>query len=49
MEFVINDEKVHLIKGDLALSNTKIKNWFTQQKKWLAVVLLLVSLVFLVL
>ena len=40
MEFVINDEKVHLTKDDLALSNTKIENWFTQQYKWLAVVLI---------
>ena len=40
MECVVNDEKVHLTKEDLALSNTKIENWFTQQNKWLAVVLI---------
>ena len=33
VECVVNDEKVHLTKEDLALSNTKIENWFTQQKK----------------
>ena len=26
---VVNGEKVHLTKEDLALSNTKIENWFT--------------------
>ena len=36
----INDEKLHLTKEDLALSNTKIENWFTSQNKWLAVVLI---------
>ena len=36
----VNNEKVHLTKEDLALSNTKIENWFTQQNKWLAVVLI---------
>ena len=40
VECVVNDKKVHLTKEDLALSNTKIENWFTQQKKWLAVVLI---------
>ena len=40
VECVINDEKVHLTKEDLALSNTKIENWFTSQNKWLAVVLI---------
>ena len=40
VEYVVNDEKVHLTKEDLALSNTKIENWFTQQNKWLAVVLI---------
>ena len=40
VECVVNDEIVHLTKEDLALSNTKIKNWFTQQNKWLAVVLI---------
>ena len=39
-ECVVNDEKVYQTKEDLALSNTKIENWFTQQKKWLAVVLI---------
>ena len=39
VECVVNDEKVHLTK-DLALSNTKIENWFTQQNKWLTVVLI---------
>ena len=39
VECVVNDEKVHLTKEDLALSNTRIENWFTQQDKWLAVVL----------
>ena len=38
LECVVNYEKVHLTKEDLALSNTKIENWFTQQNKWLAVV-----------
>ena len=37
---IVNDEKVNLTKEDLALSNTKIKNWFTQHNKWLAVVLI---------
>ena len=36
VECVVNDEKVHLTKDDLAQSNTKIENWFTQQNKWLA-------------
>ena len=40
VECVINDEKVHLTKEDMALSNTKIENWFTQKNKWLAVVLI---------
>ena len=40
VECVVNDEKVHLTKEDLALSNTKIENWFTQHNKWLAVVLI---------
>ena len=40
VECIVNDEKVHLTKEDLALSNTKIENWFTQQNKWLAVVLI---------
>ena len=40
VECVVNDEKVHLTKEDLALSNTKIENWLTQQNKWLAVVLI---------
>ena len=40
VECVINDEKVHLTKEDLALPNTKIENWFTSQNKWLAVVLI---------
>ena len=40
VECVINDEKVHLTKEDLALSNTKIENWSTQHNKWLAVVLI---------
>ena len=40
VECVVNDEKVHLTKEDLALSNTKVENWFTQQSKWLAVVLI---------
>ena len=33
VECVVNDEKVHLTKGDLALSNTNIENWFVQQNK----------------
>ena len=41
VECVVNDEKVHLTKEDLALSNTKIENWLTQQNEWLAVVLTL--------
>ena len=40
VECVVNDVKVHLTKDDLALSNTKIENSFTQQNKWLAVVLI---------
>ena len=40
VECFVNDEKVHLTKEDLALSNTKIENWFTQQNKWLTVVLI---------
>ena len=40
VEYVVNDEKVHWTKEDLALSNTKIENWFIQQNKWLAVVLI---------
>ena len=40
VECVVNDEKVHLTKEDLALLNTKIENWFTQQNKWLAAVLI---------
>ena len=31
VECVVNDEKVHITKEDLALSNTKIENCFTQQ------------------
>ena len=38
VECIINDEKVHLTREDLSLSNTKIENWFTQQNKWLAVI-----------
>ena len=30
---VVNNEKVHLTKDDLVLSNTNIENWFTQQNK----------------
>ena len=40
VECVTNDEIVHLTKDNLALSNPKIENWFTQQNKWLAVVLI---------
>ena len=40
VECVIKDEKVYLTKEDLALSNTKIENCFTQQNKCLAVVLI---------
>ena len=40
VECVVSDEKVYLTKEDLALTNTKIENWFTQQNKWLAVVLI---------
>ena len=40
MECVVNDEKVHLTKEDLALSTTRIENWFTPQKKCLAEVLI---------
>ena len=39
-ECIVNDEKVHLTKEDLALSNTKIENWLTSKIKWLAVVLI---------
>ena len=38
VECVVNDEEVYLTKEDLAFSNTKIENWFTQKNKWLAVV-----------
>ena len=38
VECVVNDEKEDLTKDNLALSNTKIENWFTQQNKWLVVV-----------
>ena len=40
VECVVNEDKVHLTKNDLALSYTKIENWFTQQNKWLALVLI---------
>ena len=40
VECVVNDEKVHLTKEYLALSNTKIEYWYTSQNKWLAVVLI---------
>ena len=40
VDCIFNNEKVHLTKTNLALSNTKIENWFTQQNKWLAVVLI---------
>ena len=40
VECVVNNEKVHLTKEDLALSSTKIENWFIPQNKWLAVVLI---------
>ena len=40
VECVVNDEKVHLTKEDLALSNAKIENWFTQQNKLLAVAII---------
>ena len=40
VECVVNDEKVNLSKEDLALPNTKIENCFTQQNKWLLVVLI---------
>ena len=33
VECVVNNKKVHLTKEDLALSNTKIENWFTQKNK----------------
>ena len=45
VECVVNNEKVHLPKEDLALSNTKIENLFTQQNKWLAVVLIVTLVV----
>ena len=38
VECVVNDGKVHLTQVDLALSNMKNENWFTQQNKWLALV-----------
>ena len=37
---VANNEKVHLTKEDLGLSNTRIENCFTKQNKLLAVVLI---------
>ena len=40
VDCVVNNEKVHLTKEDLALSNTKIENWFMQQNIWLSVVLI---------
>ena len=33
VECVVNDEKVHLTKEDLALSSNKLENWLTQQNK----------------
>ena len=39
VDCAINNEIGHLTKEDFALSNIKIENWFTQQNKWLAVVL----------
>ena len=38
VEYVNNNEKMLLPKQDLSLSNSKIENWFMQQKEWLAVV-----------
>ena len=40
MECVVNDEKIHLNKEELALSSNKIENWFAQQNKLLALVLI---------
>ena len=38
VDCIVNNEKVHLSKRDLALSNMKIENFIMQQNKWLAVV-----------
>ena len=38
VDCVVNNEKVHLTKEDLALSNTEFENWFIKENKWLAVV-----------
>ena len=40
VECTVNSKNVQLPKEDLTLSNSKIENWFTQQNKWLAVVLI---------
>ena len=40
VECVVNAEKVPLTKEDLALSSTKIGNWFILQNKQLALVLI---------
>ena len=40
VECVVNNVKVHPNKRDLTLSSSEIENWFTQQNKWLAVVLI---------
>ena len=40
VDCVVNNEKIHLTKEDLAVSHTKIENWLIQQNIWLAVVLI---------
>ena len=37
VDCIVNNKKIHLTKEDLALSNTKIENWFTQKKKHLVI------------
>ena len=38
LDCIVSNEIVHLTKDDLVLSNTKFRNWFIQQNKWLVVV-----------
>ena len=37
---LLTKRKKKLSKEDLALYNSKIENWFIQQDKWLAVILI---------
>ena len=40
VDCVVNNEKVHLTKKDLAYLISELKNWFTQQNNWLAIALI---------